>query len=132
MAELEKFGWYNKNCGGRSHPVGTKLPNAFGLFDMHGNLYEWCSDFWDAKWYEKSPLNDPNSQSASDQRVIRGGSWFRLAADCRSAFRNLASPSIRDRSSGFRVVRVLDGTATTASVTPLTPPVVAPKPVTEQ
>ncbi|QDU31403.1 Serine/threonine-protein kinase PrkC [Anatilimnocola aggregata] len=123
--ELPKYGWHNKNAGGKSHPVGTLLPNPFGLFDMHGNQYEWCGDYFDEKWYAASPLNDPNGPSAGSNRVIRGGNWNFPASHCRSAYRTNNTPSPRP---GFRCVSVLDAPATTANGPPSTPPVVTPAP----
>ena len=105
-AELEQFGWYNKNAGRESHAVGTKLPNAFGLYDMHGNLQEWCGDFHDEKWYEKSQPNDPKGPASGSHRVVRGGNWTSYASYCRSACRSSSTPSNRHYTIGFRVVRV--------------------------
>ncbi|MGE0606831.1 MAG: SUMF1/EgtB/PvdO family nonheme iron enzyme [Pirellulales bacterium] len=104
--ELSKYGWYKANAGGESHPVGTLLPNPFGLFDMHGNLYEWCGDYHDEKWYSTSSSNDPIGPSAGSNRVIRGGNWLNHASHCRSAYRSYTSPSPRLRSNGFRCVSV--------------------------
>ncbi len=127
--ELEQFGWYSKNAGGKAQPVGMKLPNPFGLFDMHGNLQEWCQDFFDEMWYEKPQPNDPKGPSSGSNRVLRGGSWYRLASLCRSAYRNTYSPpSTRLHSAGFRCVRVADAAAdsqlatntTTQPATPVT------------
>ncbi len=106
-SELEKYGWHNKP-GGKPRSVGTKLSNGFGLFDMHGNLQEWCGDFYDEKWYEKSPLNDPKGPSAGVDRVIRGGHWNTDPAYCRSAYRYHDHPANRNNDHGFRVVRELD------------------------
>lgn len=105
VAVLEQYGWYNKNAGGKAHPVGTKPPNAFGLFDMHGNLWEWCQDFYEEKWYEKSSSDDPNGPSSGSDRAIRGGFWNYFANDCRSAYRFPYSPSYRGSNLGFRCVR---------------------------
>ena len=128
--ELPKYGWHNKNAGGKSHPVGTLLPNPFGLFDMYGDLYEWCGDYYDEKWYSTSPPNDPNGPSVGSNRVLRGGGWNEKASNCRSASRHYGTPSYRHFSSGFRVARELDAPATTASVTPqsATPIVASPPP----
>jgi formylglycine-generating enzyme required for sulfatase activity len=104
--ELPKYGWHNKNAAGKSHPVGTLLPNPFGLFDMHGNLYEWCGDYFDEKWYSTSPLNDPNGPSVGSTRVIRGGYWNHFASNCRSAYRYNHTPSHRNNNHGFRCVSV--------------------------
>ncbi len=107
-AELEQFGWFNKNAGGMTKPVALKLPNPFGLFDIHGNLYEWCQDFYDEKWYEKPQSNDPKGPSSGSLRVLRGGSWYNSASLCRSAYRNSYTPSSRSNAIGFRGVRVAD------------------------
>ena len=109
-AELEQYGWY-KNAGGKAQPVGMKLPNPFGLFDMHGNLSEWCQDFFDWKWYEKPQPLDPKGPSSGSARVIRGGHWNSRASHCRTAYRSQPSPSHRGNDIGFRVVRVWDATA---------------------
>ncbi len=115
----------------KSHPVGTLLPNPFGLFDMHGNLYEWCGDYFDEKWYAASPPNDPNGPSIGSGRVIRGGSWGNNAFASRSAYRDANSPSPRNPYYGFRCVITLDALATTAVTAKSTPPVAPPvaKPV---
>ena len=114
-AFLDLYGWYIKNQSGNSQPVGTKLPNAFGLFDMHGNLFEWCQDFWNEKWYELSPTNDPTGSTYIVGWVMRGGCWNFSATHSRSAYRHTLA--YRDLNVGFRVVRVLDVPAMTASVT---------------
>jgi len=124
---LDKYAWYLMNTGDESRPVGRKLPNAFGLFDMHGNLSECCQDFYDSKWYEKTSPDDPRGPAAGFSCVIRGGSWPHAASTCRSAFRNAIPQSYRSNNDGFRVVRELNVPATTASVTPPLPPGVAPK-----
>ncbi len=110
-AELEQFGWYNKNAGRKAQPVALKLPNPFGLFDMHGNLQEWCQDFYDEKWYEKPQPNDPKGPSSGSNRVIRGGYWTTTRPSCRSAYRHRFTPSSRYYIYGFRAVRVADATS---------------------
>jgi formylglycine-generating enzyme required for sulfatase activity/serine/threonine protein kinase len=107
--ELPKYGWHNKNAGGRSHPVGTLLPNSFGLFDMHGNVHEWCGDWFDEKWYEQSSADNPTGPATGSFRVLRGGSWRYYATSCRSAYRSGDWPSFRVLNGGFRCVSVLDG-----------------------
>ena len=116
--QLDQYAWYTKNADRKSHPVGRKLPNGFGLFDMHGNLYEWCGDYFAANWYTASPLNDPNGPSVPSDRVIRGGRWNLDAPLGRSASRHFLSPSKSLTSLGFRVVRTFGAPASTASVTP--------------
>lgn len=96
----------------KTAPVGSYKPNAFGLFDMHGNVAEWCSDFYDPEYYEKSPAKDPLgppvgvvATSFGDfYRVVRGGCWVDDARACRSAFRYRAMPATQYRLIGFRVV----------------------------
>ena len=103
--------WYRQNSredgrSHRSHPVGEKKPNAWGLFDMHGNASEWCHDWYDD--YPSGAMVDPRgpssgSDSLGDGRVLRGGSYRKEAKDCRSAARDSCSPSYRSQSNGFRV-----------------------------
>jgi formylglycine-generating enzyme required for sulfatase activity/serine/threonine protein kinase len=124
---LDQYGWYNKNAGGKSHGVGTKPPNAFGLHDMHGNLWEWCQDFYGEKWNEQTSSDDPTGPASGSNRVLRGGHWNHNASYCRSASRyNSYPPSSRSNYYGFRVARVLD--APPASETPLTPAPPQPNP----
>ena len=85
--------------------VGQYRKNAFGLFDMHGNVLEWCSDRYDAKWYRKSPTLNPAGPAAGKLRVVRGGSWASMASSVRAAERLAFSPESRNLLIGFRVVR---------------------------
>jgi formylglycine-generating enzyme required for sulfatase activity len=106
QAELGQYGWYSRNADSKAHPVGTRLPNAFGLFDMHGNLREWCHDIWREKAYETPSLEDPVGPRSGSYHVIRGGAWNSSPSYSRSAFR---STSIRETNRsdnlGFRCVR---------------------------
>lgn len=86
----------------------TKRPNPFGLFDMYGNLSEWCSDYFDEGWYGKSPTHDPTGPTAGSARAVRGGHWVMRPFGCRSASRNSGKPMIRNDNLGVRYVRVLD------------------------
>jgi formylglycine-generating enzyme required for sulfatase activity len=101
-SELDKYAWYKKNSAAvGTRPVGEKLPNAWGLFDMHGNVLEWCSD-----WYGKYPhgaVTDPVGPSSRSRRVFRGGSYSFDAEFCRSAYRNWYDPAIRNDNFGFRL-----------------------------
>ncbi len=106
VAELEQHEWYGKNAGGRARAVGLKSPNPFGLYDMAGNVREWCWDNYDGKWYDgSSPPNNPTGPSAGSSRVIRGGNWSYSASYCRSACRVHSTPSNRYYGGGFRPVR---------------------------
>ena len=100
--KLEDMGWYADNSGSETHPVGRKSPNAWGLCDMHGNVWEWCAD-----WYQKdfgiATVTDPTGPASGSFRVLRGGCWHSFARYCRSADRNDDDPASRDgRNGGFR------------------------------
>jgi len=121
-AALAEVGWYGENSGWETHPVGRKRPNAFGLFDMHGNVWEWCHDVWDESSYRRHAdgATDPGREqrltdwraglegmTASDQaRVLRGGSWDDTAVYCRSSIRVGGGPDDRAGRHGFRVCLV--------------------------
>jgi formylglycine-generating enzyme required for sulfatase activity/tRNA A-37 threonylcarbamoyl transferase component Bud32 len=88
--------------------VGSYEPNAFGLYDMHGNVSEWCLDYYSSTYYDDSPETDPQCKQRSDGRVLRGGSWINLGRYCRAAFRSWHAPSLRSSYVGFRVVSVVE------------------------
>jgi formylglycine-generating enzyme required for sulfatase activity len=104
--QLGDYAWYSKNSGNKTHPVGEKKPNAWGLYDMHGNVWEWCQDWWKDGYYKESPVDDPTGAATGSFRVIRGGFWDYPARYCRSAFRGLDGPGRRHYDRGFRVSRV--------------------------
>jgi len=96
-------GWYYKNSGGNTHPVGQNPANAWGLYDMHGNVSEWC---WDWKGdYSNGSQTDPMGASSGTGRVRRGGSWSDSAENLRSAYRRYYNPFVRRYNLGFRLVR---------------------------
>ena len=99
---LPVYGWFIRNSSQRTHTVGLLEPNAWGLYDMHGNVWEWCSDWHEE--YPKGAVSDPSGPREGSGRVSRGGGWGLVAAFCRSASRNWYDPSFRDnRDNGFRV-----------------------------
>jgi formylglycine-generating enzyme required for sulfatase activity len=87
----------------RSARVGSYAPNAWGFFDLHGNVFEWCSDWYDAGYYARAPAKDPSGPESGTARVLRGGAWCYLARHARSAARNAAAANFRSYFIGFRV-----------------------------
>ncbi|MHC6202129.1 SUMF1/EgtB/PvdO family nonheme iron enzyme [Breznakiellaceae bacterium SP9] len=100
---VDNAGWYDSNSGGKTHSVGTKQANAWGLYDMHGNVYEWCWDWFGD--YSSGVQTDPVGTASESYRVLRGGSWYSNAAYLRSANRGYSAPADRGGTLGFRVVR---------------------------
>ena len=88
----------------RTTAVGSYPPNAYGLFDMHGNVWEWCQDWFGP--YSRKSVKDPTGASTGEHRVLRGGSWYNGGSDCRAACRVHDDPGSRDHDGGFRVVCV--------------------------
>jgi formylglycine-generating enzyme required for sulfatase activity len=100
-SQLGPYALFDENSARTTHPVGGKTSNAWGLYDMHGNVWEWCADWKDD--YSTSAVTDPAGPATGSHRVLRGGSWLFEAAFCRSADRYRSAPSNRDFYLGFRV-----------------------------
>jgi formylglycine-generating enzyme required for sulfatase activity len=104
---LSQYAWHRNNSGGETHPVGQLNPNAWGLYDMHGNVHEWCQDWFDRKYYSQSPSNTPLGPSTGLAKTLRGGDWGSEGWYCRCASRSLSSPDRRSNRLGFRLIRMV-------------------------
>lgn len=107
---LGEYAWYDANSGDRTRPAGQKRPNALGLYDMTGNVWEWTGDFYSETYYQKSPRENPRGPDEGTARVLRGGCWLDRAQDCRTVIRFKFDPVNAFKSIGFRVLRPLGGT----------------------
>jgi formylglycine-generating enzyme required for sulfatase activity len=103
--QLSEYAWYSENSGGQTHPVGQLKPSAWGLYDMHGNVWEWVQDWYGP--YTAAAVVDPAGPPSGSARVIRGGGWDYDTSYCRSAYRNDATPGYRIDSLGFRLLRLV-------------------------
>jgi len=99
---IDEVAWYYNNSGGKTHEVGRKRPNAFGLYDMLGNVMEWVNDWWDDNYYRNSPSQDPSGPAGWGARVRRGGSWGSGPVNVRVSLRGLDVPGNGDDNYGFR------------------------------
>ncbi len=107
--EVSEYAWWARNSRDMTHPVGLKKPNAWGLYDMLGNIPEWCADRYRDNYYKQSPVDDPEGPEGEGgaDRVLRGGSYLAPPSSCRCAHRDRGSPNERRADRGFRVAREL-------------------------
>lgn len=116
---VDDVAWYDANSGGSTHLVKSKSPNELGIFDMSGNVYEWCKDWYSRDYYSVSPSNDPQGPADGTHRVIRGGSWDLQTKHCRVALRNYASPGAKGFSNGLRLALTVDANSVQNNTNPV-------------
>ena len=103
--EMGQHAWFTQNSGEKTHPVGQLKPNAWGLYDMMGNVWEWVSDWYGEKYYTNSPRINPTGPNSGSSRVLRGGGWRYYPDNVRSAYRFYITPGLRHYDLGFRLSR---------------------------
>jgi sulfatase modifying factor 1 len=102
-SKIGDYAWYEKNAGGKPRPVGQKKPNAWDLYDMSGNVWQWCNDFYKVDYYAESPKQDPRGPKEGPNKVVRGGAWRFSADNCRAGYRYNESPGYADVCFGYDI-----------------------------
>jgi formylglycine-generating enzyme required for sulfatase activity len=102
-SRLGEYAWFDKNSGGRPRPVAQKQPNPWGLYDICGNVWQWCNDFYKVDYYGESPAADPKGPDAGSTKVVRGGAWRFSAERCRSGYRYNENPGYADVCFGYDI-----------------------------
>jgi len=101
--KLGDYAWFDKNSGGHPRAVGQKQPNAWGLYDICGNLWEWCNDFYQVDYYQQAPRQDPKGPKEGQTKVVRGGAWRFNAESCRCGYRYNENPGYSDVCFGYDI-----------------------------
>jgi len=102
-SKLGEYAWFEKNSGGRPHPVGQKRPNALGLYDICGNVWQWCNDFYAVDYYPQAPRENPRGPKTAQTKVVRGGAWRFSDDNCRAGYRYNENPGYADVCFGYDI-----------------------------
>ena len=102
-SKLTDYAWLDENSSGKPHPVGQKKPNPWGLYDMSGNVWQWCNDFYQVDYYQQSPEKNPRGPDDGETKVVRGGAWKFSADSCRSGYRYNEDPGYSDVCFGYDI-----------------------------
>jgi formylglycine-generating enzyme required for sulfatase activity len=102
-SKLKDYAWFETNSNGKPQPVGQKPPNSWGLYDMCGNVWEWCNDFYKVDYYQESPKDNPRGPETGETKVVRGGAWKFSAESCRSGYRYNEDPGYADVCFGYDI-----------------------------